>query len=105
MDTPASDDHPHHADADPGDDLPVDALYPDDYPEEPAAGITDDEVEDFLATTGKANEAERPQDLPMDTAERLRHFATRTLVCWEGSDADEAVAVLLAAADLLDGDR
>lgn len=25
------------------------ALYPDDFPEEPVAGITDDEVEDFLA--------------------------------------------------------
>lgn len=26
------------------------SLYPDDFPEEPVAGITDDEVEDFLAT-------------------------------------------------------
>lgn len=37
------------------------------------------------------------------TAELLRYFAERAKVCWEGSDADEAVEVLLRAADLLDG--
>ena len=34
----------------------------------------------------------------------LRHFADRVLVCWEGSDADEAAETMNRAADLLDGD-
>lgn len=36
------------------------------------------------------------------TAGLLRYFAERAKVCWEGSDADDAVEVLLAAADLLE---
>jgi hypothetical protein len=33
---------------------------------------------------------------------RLRHFADRAARCWEGPDADDAIAAILEAADLLD---
>jgi len=36
------------------------------------------------------------------SAELLRYYAERVKVCWEGSDADEAIAALLAAADQLE---
>lgn len=36
---------------------------------------------------------------------RLRRYADRAAKCWEGNDADDAIAAMLEAADLLDGDR
>ena len=36
---------------------------------------------------------------------RLRRYADRVPGCWTGNDADVLVALLVEAADLLDGDR
>jgi len=43
------------------------------------------------------------QDEPLHT--RLRRFADRAAQCWEGADADHAIAAMLEAADMLEGDR
>jgi hypothetical protein len=38
----------------------------------------------------------------LDTVSALRHFAELAPACWEGSDADDVISVMLKAADLLD---
>lgn len=89
------------------------SLYPDDFPEEPVAGITEDEVEDFLAGIGKGDAATM---LRQKVFEAIGEAST----CWSNLDGagifDAAAASSIAerlcadlglpvSADLLDGDR
>ena len=101
------------------------ALYPDDFPEEPVAGITDDEVEDFLAGIGKADECAgdgrraraamldeltRDDDSGMSLMAAIDHL--KELTC-DVADCERiycmaintVIRYALSAADLLDGDR